>query len=119
MTIEELVRFAATQPLNVAVVEQACIQEELPLQDLYTAFAQDVAKKYAEGVYSWSYGDAAMNNLFRYAYPATNTCLPKFAFKVFIAFDDGEYIHAEDPKGFDPELRTKTLLAELVGKKDV
>ncbi|MGA2222690.1 MAG: hypothetical protein ABSH21_13110 [Verrucomicrobiia bacterium] len=113
MTIEELVRFAESQALNATVVEQACIKEKLSLQELYTAFARDVAEKYAKGVYSWSYCDAAMNRLFAYAYPVTDTGLPEFAWKVYIAFDEGEYFHPGDPKDFDPESRTKALLAEI------
>lgn len=113
MTIEELVQFAASHPLNAAVVEQVCAQAQLSIHAVFTAFARDVAEKYLQGTYTWCFGDVVMNCLYTYAYVFSDTGLPAYAWQVFIAFDEGEYIHPGDPPDFEHETRTKALLAEI------
>jgi hypothetical protein len=114
MTIEELVRFAELHALSAAVIERACVKGKLSIHEVYTAFAKDVHEKYIQGIYTWRFCDAAMNSLYSYAYVFSDTCLPDYAWHVFIAFDEGEYIHPGDPIDFDCETRTKALLGEIV-----
>jgi hypothetical protein len=51
-------------------------------------------------------------------YVFSNTCLPEYAWQVFTAFDEGEYVHPGDPMDFDCETRTRALLAKIVERKD-
>ncbi len=82
-----------------------------PTGEFFDQFAGRVANRYWRGEYSWEFADAAMNELFAYAYVRSNSGLSSFAWAVFSAFDEGEYIHA----GANGEERTLALLEPLIG----
>jgi hypothetical protein len=70
------------------------------------------------GEYSYTVGDAAMNNLFAFAYAISRTGLPDIALQVYEAFDEGEYDHVGEREELQGEGRTKTLLARVAGLSD-
>lgn len=57
MTLLELVRAAAQAPLRKEAVAAACAKLSLEHQQLYHAFAQEVADGYRSGRYSWPDAD--------------------------------------------------------------
>jgi hypothetical protein len=91
MKVVELVQTAAVAPLREEVVAATCTNESMKRQQLYDAFAEEVADGYRSGRYSWPDADAAMNHLFAYAYAVTGEGLSDYAFLVYHAFDEGEY----------------------------
>jgi hypothetical protein len=56
--------------------------------------------------YTWLDCDAAMNALFGFAYAMSRSDLPAYAFRVYLAFDEGEYYEGG-------ELITLKMLAEI------
>jgi hypothetical protein len=107
MSIDGLVRFASTQLLNPQVLEATCAQTKMSLSEVFVAFARRVAEGFERSELSWSDCDAAMTHLFSYAYAVPGTHdLPDYAFRVFLAFDQGEYQGGG-------EAVTRKLLAEL------
>ena len=62
------------------------------------------------GDYSYAFGDRAMNHLFIFAYGSAGPGLPAFAWKVYGAFDEGEYDRPGEAAESQGEARTKALL---------
>jgi hypothetical protein len=91
MSIAELVRSASSAPLSEEMIDAACKHEGVDRQELYAAFAREVAEGYRSGKYLWPDADVAMNHLFALAYAVTGEGLPHYAFLVYEAFDQGEY----------------------------
>lgn len=80
-------------------------------------FSRRVAHEYAAGRLSFDVADAAMNRLWAYAYLGDEAFIPAYAREVFEAFDEGEFHHACDPPGTDPEQKyTRPLILELVAR---
>ncbi len=118
MTIEEIIQVASTQPLDQGLVAQVRARQHLSPEEFYNAFARDVASKYLQGLYVWAYADMAMNHLLSYwtLHEARNFIFPDFAHQVFIAFDEGEYLHSEDSPN-NGESRTKAFLVKIARKE--
>jgi hypothetical protein len=115
MEIKEIVAAIAEKPPAPDQLQTAADELNMSLDELLESIAREIAEGYLRGIYSWAFGDSAMNNLFATAYGLSDICLPKFAFDVYIAFDEGEYIHKESPE-LDGEPRTKALLKPIVGE---
>lgn len=99
-------------------VEHACSHFSLSPLEFCNAFAQEIAESYLNGTLPWSDGDTAMTALSGYffAHAPKNAPFPDYAFGVYLAFDEAEYVHAGDPEDFDHESRTRTLLRDLAKK---
>ena len=80
--------------------------------EFLNAVAQHVADGYLRGIYSYSFGDAVMNNLFGFIFADAHD-FPDLAFGVYLAFDEGEYRKHDDPPDFDLESRTREMLVRL------
>jgi hypothetical protein len=100
-------------------VTRACSELGLSAPEFCDAFAKEVAEGYLSGAITWSDGDVAMNALSGYFFIHTpkNESIPDYAFGVYLAFDEAEYVHPGDPKDFDNESRTRALLRDLEQKK--
>lgn len=114
MAIEQLVKEAFTAPLSERVIRDAAADMGMPVDALLVLFAKDVAEKYLAGAYSWYFGDVVMNNLYSSAYAHSDVCLPEFAWRVFEAFDEGEYIHLAESDDRGGEPLTRALLTDLL-----
>jgi hypothetical protein len=114
MTLQNLIQSASVERPSAAVLEQAAVTLNTSLNALLNAFAREVAEGYLDGKYSWEFGDTVMNNLYSCAYVFSDLCLPDFAWNVFAAFDEGEYIHTGESPELDGEPRTKALLLQLI-----
>ena len=80
------------------------------------AFASLVAKQYLSGAMIFEIADRAMNELYAYSYVDEDRGMPEFAWKVFTAFDEGEYQHSGDLADVDPEQKyTRSFLAAALG----
>ena len=113
MNLEALIQFADTNSLTAEVVRSVCEEERKSVQELFDAFAVKIARGYLEGRYPWQLGDGAMNSLFSYAYAFSDECLSDYARGVYEAFDEAEYVHPGDPRDFDHESRTRSMLQAL------
>jgi hypothetical protein len=106
MSIEALVQAGISAPLSEEGVAEACARLSVSRPDLFDAYAREVADGFKKGRYAWSACDSAMNALFSFAYAVSLSSLPDFAFRVYTAFDEGEYRDGG-------ELVTRELLAGI------
>lgn len=114
VTLQDLIQSAYVERPSALSLEQAAVHLNVPVDSLLNMFAREVADGYLSGKYSWEFGDVVMNNLCSCAYVFSDLCLPDFARGVFVAFDEGEYIHRGEAPELDGEPRTKALLAALI-----
>lgn len=113
MTLDALIQIAAEQPLRAEHVNAAAEHPRVAVEDLYDSFAKRVARRYLDGDLSYTTGDAAMNGLFGYATTGGGPELSPLAWEVFVAFDEGEYLHAGEPVEEQGEVKTRMLLAGI------
>ena len=115
MRLSDLIETAASnQRLLVADIESVAAEAGLSVSDLLDAFARSVAIQYLQGQSSFNFADAAMNQLFGFAVADTGIGLSEFAWDVFGAFDEGEYIH----EGMPDDEQGETLTRKLLGRID-
>ena len=94
MRLKDLIETASSnQPLSSADVERVAREMGMAIPELMDLFARTVATSYLRGDYSFGDADMAMNQLFGFAHVETRLGLSEFAWQVFGAFDEGEYIH--------------------------
>lgn len=126
--LDELIKLAEIEcsrrsviaPLPRAAVERLRSGEELSPMDFCDSFARRVAHEYAENNLSFSTADAAMNALHVYVSNEFDVRLPSYAWEVFLAFDEGEYRHAGDPEGIDPEQKyTRPAISSIVVRDQI
>jgi hypothetical protein len=114
LTLAQLIAQAiATRRIDVSAFNACARDLAVARDDLANLYAREVATGYLEGRYAWQDGDDAMNalsSLFNLSYEG----LRGLALNVFIAFDEGEYIHQGD-EAHDGEPRTRSLLTRFVG----
>ena len=80
------------------------------------AFARRVAHQYNDNVLNFEGADVAMNWLWEFAIHQMGAPIPEYFLDVYLAFDRGEYVNAEDA-GANPELtHTRPLISEIVAK---
>ena len=80
------------------------------------AFARRVAHQYNDNALSFEGADIAMNWLWEFAIHQMGAPIPEYFLDVYLAFDRGEYVPAEDA-GTDPELTyTRPLIGEIAAK---
>ena len=118
MTIDALIQNASERPLRAEDVEAGTESLRVTVVELYDLFAKRVARRYLSGELSYTMGDAAMTELFSYATRGGSPELPRFAWQVFEAFDEGEYLHAGEPVDQQGEAKTRMLLARIAELRD-
>jgi hypothetical protein len=89
-----------------------CEDHALSLGAFFNAFAKHVAVEFARGEMSYSDGDCAMNRLFGIA---DFDHFGPFAWAVYAAFDEGEYLHDGDtPSTISWQAYTLPLVMEAL-----
>jgi len=109
----EVIQRLVQESLSESELSALTHAPQLALSDLCDGVAREVAEGYLQGTYTWEHCDLAMNNLFASAYAVGTFGLPTFAWRVFEAFDEGEYIHTDSAEP-DGKPRTKALLLEFL-----
>ena len=107
MDAHDLLTAAADGSLNEAELDAIATASKSTVDELFDAIARQAAKCFLNGHCGWERGDAAMNHLFGLAYGPRDVGLTEFAWQVYLAFDEGEYIHPGEP-------RTRKLLESLM-----
>lgn len=118
MTIDALIQIASQEQLQAGHVEAALAELQVSSERLYDRFAQRIAQRYLRGELSYTTCDTAMNVLFAYATSGGGPELSRLAWRVFEAFDEGEYIHAGEPVEEQGEVKTRKLLSAIAGLSD-
>lgn len=75
--------------------ESFCVQYGIELDRFCYLFAKVVALEFVHGEMSYANGDLAMNRLIG----IMDIDLRGFPLDVYLAFDEGEYAHDQDPRG--------------------
>jgi hypothetical protein len=115
MKVGDLINIAASnQPLPLADVESVAAEMDVSVPWVLDAFARAVAIQYLQGKISFDFADVAMTQLFGFAITDSGIGLSEFAWGVFEAFDEGEYIH----EGMTDEEQGEALTRKLLGKID-
>jgi hypothetical protein len=113
--IDDLMRKAEDQPFAVADVDAACTEHRLTVGELFDAISRRLARCYSSGEFSFGFCDAIMNHVYSFMILNHDMAPPDFSYSVFLAFDEGEYQHRDDPKDSSPEeLYTKPMIAEIL-----
>ena len=114
--ISALVEKCATDrpnPLMSTDINDICVRHSVSRKDFYDRFARYVATEFAAGRLSYEAGDAAMNDLFGHSEHE----LQGFAWAIFLAFDEGEFLHDGDPPDIDnPKIYTLPLVLEALAR---
>jgi hypothetical protein len=112
--LSDLIEIAAlNRPLESADVESVAQEMGMPVPALIDLFARTVATGYLQGYYSFGFADMAMNQLFAFALVPTGVELSEFAWRVFGAFDQGEFIRPDAPIEEQGEALTRRLLGGI------
>ena len=102
-------------PLPHDEVERIRTTRNISDGDFFDLFARRVAHEYEAGRLVFEVADVAMNSLYGYVTNHYDVILPSYALEVFVAFDDGEHHHHDDPAGTDPEEKyTKPQIHSIV-----
>jgi hypothetical protein len=113
--IDPLMRKAAERPLNQGDVDAACKYLSLTRDALFDPISRRVARGYASGELSFDFCDGVMNHLYSFVMLNYEMTPPEYSYSVFLAFDEGEYHHQNDPEGSSPEeLYTKPMIREIL-----
>ncbi len=114
MKVGDLINIAASnQPLPLADVESVAAEMDVSVPCVLDAFARTVAIQYLQGKISFDFADVAMTQLFGFAITDSGIGLSEFAWGVFGAFDEGEYIHEGMTDEEQGEALTRKLLAKI------
>ena len=118
MDLHNLIDKANLGALDTPSIEEASRNLGVTVEELCDLVAKTISLRYLEGTVAWQYGDNVMNSLYSWAYGPSDVCLSDFAWDVYIAFDEGEYIHKNSSPELDGEPRTKILLYKLLGTEN-
>lgn len=118
MTIDALIQIASQERLQAGHVEAALADLRVSSEALYDQVAASIARRYLRGELSYTTCDTAMNELFRYATSGGGPELSRLAWRVFEAFDQGEYDHAGEPAEEQGEVKTRKLLSGIAELSD-
>jgi hypothetical protein len=111
MTLKQIVAQMLVGRTDLASFDAASREAGVSRDELATLFAREVANGYLHDRYTWQEGDNALNSL-NGLFNLNGERLSGLALDVFLAFDEGEYIHDGDEAN-DGEPRTKSLLSRL------
>ncbi len=115
MTLGEIIETSSKRGLERDTVESFCMEETITLPAFCDRFARTVAHCYASNEREFEFCDGAINNLYAFMIASCIDTLPDYAFSVFLAFDEGEYHHRNDPCDADPgEIYTRPQIAKLI-----
>lgn len=113
--LDELIDHCLMHPLSDALL--CPLLGELGRAAFCDAFSRRVAHRYAASRLDFEAADAAMNRLFAFSHSGEDDIFSGYAWSVFRAFDEGEYTHAGDPGGTDPEAKyTRAQIAAIVAR---
>ena len=90
----------------------------MTVSDFLDHFARRVAHQYFEGDLTFEVADCALNSLSSYCLSQHEVMLPSYANDVYRAFDQGEFIHAGDEVGIDPEVKYTTPQIRAIVVRD-
>ena len=114
MDIDTLISVASDNSLRPSEIEQTAQELGCTIHELCDRFAKELAKRYLDEQIAWEPADAAINKLYAIAYGSADFGLGEFAWSVYLAFDEGEYIHAGGDPEPDGEPRTRKILSSLI-----
>ena len=106
LLFETLIQAAAGGRLDAEAIQQAAQAEAVSIVDLCDLFAAAVAHRFLDGHMTYEAGDTAMNALFGVAYQEGGPGFHQIAWKVFVAFDEGEYLRPDNAE-MQGEIRTR------------
>jgi hypothetical protein len=73
----------------------------------------------ASGHLTYLYCDGVMNHLWSFMLSGYSWEIAEYARSVYMAFDEGEYRHPNDPTDASPEVMyTKPMIAEILAKEN-
>jgi hypothetical protein len=83
-------------------------------------FARYVGRGYLNGSLTYDVADRAMNGLYLYCYHlGVDRGMPDYAFRMFNAFEEGEYMHDGDsPDTVQHQIYVRPRVLELVAEPD-
>jgi hypothetical protein len=114
MSLADVIAAATKERLRREAVEEAAAALRLSVPDLVDQFARTVAQDYLHGRMTWADGDAAINELqtilIRFYVDLLNP--DSLMWRVFLAFDEGEWDHA-NPLDLQGEELTTALLRRI------
>ena len=115
VTIDDLMHKAAGAPFMAADIDAACAEHSLTLGELFDAISRRIARGYVSGEFPFGFCDGVMNHLYSFMLLNHDMAPPEYSYSVFLAFDEVEYQHRDDPEGSSPEeLYTKPMIAEIL-----
>lgn len=126
--LDQLIQFAheafsargGIPPLPHDAFEATRRDSGMTVSDFLDRFARRVAHQYFEGDLSFEVADCAINSLSSYCLSQYEVILPSYANDVYLAFDQGEFIHAGDEVGSDPEVKyTKSQIRAIVVRDQI
>jgi len=113
MTLDDAIAIYAERTLDR--VERAALCHAIAADTAHAldALALTVAQRYMNGSLTFEIADAVMNDLFAHGCELSE--IPSLMYSIYEAFDDGEYVHREDPPGTDSEVKyTRPQLARVL-----
>jgi hypothetical protein len=115
VTIDDLMHKAADEPFVTADIGAVCAEHGLTLGELCDAISRRIARGYVSGEFPFRFCDGVMNHLYSFMLLNHDMAPPDYSYSVFLAFDEGEYQHRDDPEDSSPEeLYTKPMIAEIL-----
>ncbi|MFL6505596.1 MAG: hypothetical protein ACJ8KC_09285, partial [Candidatus Udaeobacter sp.] len=115
MTLDDIIRNAADQPFDATEVSALCKELSMSLEEFTDAVSRIIATRYSGRQLDFGFCDAVMNHLYAFTTKRGEEPMPPYALSVFIAFDEGEYSHPDDPAGSLPEtLYTRPMIADVL-----
>lgn len=113
MDIESLIDITTARVPLKEELEAVAQSTTLSEADVLDRVSVAIATRFAAGVLAFDDADTAMNNLVGYAAVVHTYILPDLAWRVYLAFDDGEYEHPADPPELQGANRTLAQLATI------
>jgi len=106
MSIKVIIEKASEGTLEEKEVVSFSEASNISLDEFAHKFSKDVAQKYWDGLYDYSFCDGAMNWLYGFltdpVYLESNdNTISEFPLEVYLAFDAGEYHHSDDEETVD------------------
>ncbi|KFN41770.1 hypothetical protein N789_14765 [Arenimonas oryziterrae DSM 21050 = YC6267] len=93
------------------------IFDTLHHEEFCDAFSRRVAHEYLAGRLTYASADQAMNCLDTFCHHSTERGMPEYSWDVYLAFDEGEYLHPGDPDEVDPVAKyTRPAVQEIVAR---
>jgi hypothetical protein len=117
VNLDEVVRKASDHPFDDAEVDAFCANNSISREQFADAVSRAVATGYHNGDFDFGFCDGVMNHLFAFTTMRGEAAMPPYSHAVFLAFDDGEYHHQDDPPDASPEeLYTKPQIRDIIGR---